>query len=54
MKLNQRLKQAGAVPVGPNAGANERGQIKLHARQSRFFAKTAKRARAMMPKAREA
>jgi len=32
--------EAGAVPVGPGAGANERGQIKLHARQSRFFAKT--------------
>jgi hypothetical protein len=32
--------EAGAVPVGPNAGANERGQFKLHARQSRFFAKT--------------
>src|SRR5947199_3078738 len=32
--------EAGAVPVGPGAGANERGQIKLHARQSRFFDKT--------------
>ncbi|MFL6663130.1 MAG: DcaP family trimeric outer membrane transporter [Rhizobacter sp.] len=33
--------EAGAVPVGPAAGANERGQVKLHARQSRFFIKTA-------------
>lgn len=32
--------EAGAVPVGPNAGANKRGQVKLHARQSRVFAKT--------------
>jgi len=32
--------EAGAVPVGPNAGANERNQLKLHARQSRLFAKT--------------
>lgn len=32
--------EAGAVPVGPTAGANERGQFKLHARQSRLFAKT--------------
>jgi hypothetical protein len=32
--------EAGAVPVGPAAGANERGQIKLHARQSRFFVQT--------------
>jgi hypothetical protein len=32
--------EAGAVPVGPDAGANERNQLKLHARQSRFFAKT--------------
>src|SRR4051812_16111867 len=32
--------EAGAVPVGPSAGANERNQVKLHARQSRFFAKT--------------
>jgi hypothetical protein len=32
--------EAGAVPVGSGAGANERGQIKLHARQSRVFAKT--------------
>ncbi|HEX6019584.1 MAG TPA: DcaP family trimeric outer membrane transporter [Burkholderiaceae bacterium] len=32
--------EAGAVPVGPNAGANERNQIKLHARQSRLFLKT--------------
>jgi hypothetical protein len=33
--------EAGAVPVGPNAGANERNQVKLHARQSRLFVKTA-------------
>jgi DcaP outer membrane protein len=32
--------EAGAVPVGPNAGANERYQVKLHARQSRLFGKT--------------
>ncbi len=32
--------EAGAVPVGPNAGANERGQFKFHARQSRIFGKT--------------
>jgi len=32
--------EAGAVPVGPNAGANERNQVKLHARQSRFFLET--------------
>jgi len=28
--------EPGSVPVGPMAGANERGQVKLHARQSRF------------------
>ena len=33
--------EAGAVPVGPNAGNNERGQIKLHARQSRLNLRTA-------------
>jgi len=33
--------EAGSVPVGPNAGINERNQLKLHARQSRFFIKTA-------------
>jgi hypothetical protein len=32
--------EASAVPVGPGAGANERNQVKLHARQSRLFAKT--------------
>jgi len=32
--------EAGGVPVGPDAGANERNQIKLHARQTRFFLKT--------------
>lgn len=32
--------EAGAVAVGPAAGSNERGQVKLHARQSRLFAKT--------------
>jgi hypothetical protein len=32
--------EAGAVPVGPTAGANERNQVKLHARQSRFFLQT--------------
>ena len=32
--------EAGAVPVGPSAGANETNQIKLHARQSRFFLQT--------------
>ena len=32
--------ETGAVPVGPDAGANERGQFKLHARQSRVFGKT--------------
>ncbi|MGL4576303.1 MAG: DcaP family trimeric outer membrane transporter [Burkholderiaceae bacterium] len=34
--------EAGAVPVGSAAGFNERGQLKLHARQSRVFAKTSK------------
>lgn len=33
--------EAPSIPVGPTAGANERNQIKLHARQSRFFVKTA-------------
>ena len=28
--------EPGSVPVGPTAGDNERGQVKLHARQSRF------------------
>jgi len=32
--------EAGAVPVGPAAGANERNQVKLHARQSRFYLQT--------------
>jgi hypothetical protein len=32
--------EAGAIPVGPAAGANERSQLKLHARQSRFFLQT--------------
>jgi hypothetical protein len=32
--------EAGAVPVGPNAGANERNEVKLHARQSRFSMET--------------
>jgi hypothetical protein len=32
--------EAGAVPVGPDADANKRDQIKLHARQSRFNIKT--------------
>jgi len=32
--------EAGAVPVGPSAGANEKNQIKLHARQSRLFLQT--------------
>lgn len=29
-----------SIPVGPGAGANERNQITLHARQSRLFLKT--------------
>jgi outer membrane murein-binding lipoprotein Lpp len=32
--------EAGAVPVGPDAAASQRGQVKLHARQSRFNIKT--------------
>ena len=32
--------EAGSVPVGPTAGANERNQVKLHARQSRLFLQT--------------
>lgn len=32
--------EAGAVPVGPDAGNHERGQIKLHARQSRLNLRT--------------
>jgi hypothetical protein len=32
--------EAAGVPVGPTAGANERNQVKLHARQSRFNIKT--------------
>lgn len=32
--------EPGAIPVGPNAGDNERNQVKFHARQSRLFAKT--------------
>jgi hypothetical protein len=32
--------EAGSIPVGADAKANERDQIKLHARQSRFFAST--------------
>ena len=32
--------EAGSVPVGPAAGANERNQTKLHARQSRLFVQT--------------
>jgi hypothetical protein len=32
--------EAGSVPVGPTAGANERNQVKLHARQSRLFVQT--------------
>ena len=32
--------EAGSIPLGPTAGANRRGLIKLHARQSRLFAKT--------------
>lgn len=30
-----------AIPVGPTAGANERHQVTLHARQSRLFLRTA-------------
>jgi hypothetical protein len=30
-----------AIPVGPNAGTNERQQVTLHARQSRLFLRTA-------------
>ena len=33
--------EAPNIPVGPNAKANERNQLKLHARQSRLFAGTA-------------
>jgi hypothetical protein len=32
--------EAGAVPVGPDAADKQRGQVKLHARQSRFNIKT--------------
>jgi hypothetical protein len=32
--------EPGTIAVGPNAGANERNQVKLHARQSRLFVKT--------------
>jgi hypothetical protein len=32
--------EPGSIPVGPSAGANERHQIKLHARQSRLNVKT--------------
>jgi len=32
--------EAPSIPVGPDAKANERSQFKLHARQSRLFAKT--------------
>jgi hypothetical protein len=32
--------EPGSIAVGPNAGANEKGQLKLHARQSRLFFKT--------------
>jgi hypothetical protein len=32
--------EAGAVPVGPDADASQRGQVKFHARQSRFNFKT--------------
>lgn len=32
--------EPGNIAVGPNAGANEKRQVKLHARQSRFFFKT--------------
>jgi hypothetical protein len=38
---DQELEPAG-IPVGPSAGANERNQVKLHARQSRLFARTSK------------
>ncbi|MEJ8837474.1 DcaP family trimeric outer membrane transporter [Ramlibacter sp. AN1133] len=31
----------GSIPVGPDAGANERNQLKVHARQSRIFFRTA-------------
>ena len=33
--------QPGAIPVGPGAGDNERAQVKLGARETRLFAKTA-------------
>jgi hypothetical protein len=33
--------EAPSIPVGPTAGANEGNQLKLHARQSRLFFKTA-------------
>ena len=36
---DQELEPA-TIAVGPSAGANERNQVKLHARQSRLFAKT--------------
>jgi len=32
--------QPNAIPVGPAAGENERGQVKFGARESRFFGKT--------------
>lgn len=38
-QADQQL-QPGSIPVGPSAGANERNQLKLHARQSRLSLKT--------------
>jgi len=38
---DQELEPA-SIPVGPSAGANERNQVKLHARQSRLFVRTSK------------
>lgn len=38
VSADQQL-EPGAIPVGPGAGADEHGQVKLHARQSRLFAK---------------
>jgi hypothetical protein len=36
---DQELEPAN-IPIGPSAGANERNQVKLHARQPRLFART--------------
>jgi hypothetical protein len=40
--VGDQLFDPGSVPVGPSAGADERNQLTLHARQSRFFLKSQK------------